>query len=309
MEPEIRRLQAEQERVIKEADFAYKQAFAFCPYSPEAVFRYTSLLTSLSRLEDALVLVETGLRFDPDNGAFQQLRDNLQQVVNSNSGNKPQQAKPTAQAPANQSIPLPAAGPKPISDTPSIQQLEQHVAANPDDLQATFNLISSYALVGQTNKVYQILESVVARGNATTNYTALASAAQAYIQLQHTNEALKVIALLMQKPKLDASTLTALAHMNSQLGQVAKLEECLTKLTGALPDNPEAWYDLAAIRAVMGGKQQEALKALSKSVQLSRARLAKDPKAGNMQEMAIKDERFLVLKNTPGFPQALQGTY
>ena len=32
-----------QQRMIKEADFAFRQAFAFCPYSPEAVFRYVNL--------------------------------------------------------------------------------------------------------------------------------------------------------------------------------------------------------------------------------------------------------------------------
>ena len=37
----------EQQRMIKEADFAFRQAFAFCPYSPEAVFRYCNLLFSL----------------------------------------------------------------------------------------------------------------------------------------------------------------------------------------------------------------------------------------------------------------------
>src|SRR5438270_2018234 len=33
-----------QRRALKEAEFAFKQAYAFCPYSPEAVFRYINLL-------------------------------------------------------------------------------------------------------------------------------------------------------------------------------------------------------------------------------------------------------------------------
>jgi len=40
------RTPADQQRMLKEADFAFRQAFAFCPYSPEAVFRYTTLLAS-----------------------------------------------------------------------------------------------------------------------------------------------------------------------------------------------------------------------------------------------------------------------
>jgi len=40
-----------QQRMIKEAEFAFKQAFAFCPYSPEAVFRYVNLLLGMHRFE------------------------------------------------------------------------------------------------------------------------------------------------------------------------------------------------------------------------------------------------------------------
>ncbi|HYV33028.1 MAG TPA: hypothetical protein VEO53_18215, partial [Candidatus Binatia bacterium] len=59
------------QRMIKEADFAFKQAFAFCPYSPEAVFRYVNLLLNpeVQRFEDALTIAETCLKLDPYNGA------------------------------------------------------------------------------------------------------------------------------------------------------------------------------------------------------------------------------------------------
>src|SRR5205807_584784 len=58
----------EQARMIKEADFAFRQAFAFCPYSPEAVFRYANLLLSMQRFDDALTVAETCLKIDPYNG-------------------------------------------------------------------------------------------------------------------------------------------------------------------------------------------------------------------------------------------------
>ena len=44
---------AEYQRLLKEADFTFRQAFAFCPYSPEAVFRYVQLLLQLQRFDDA----------------------------------------------------------------------------------------------------------------------------------------------------------------------------------------------------------------------------------------------------------------
>jgi len=59
---------AEQQRMLKEADFALRQAFAYCPYSPEAVFRYTTLLATFGRLDDALLVTETCLKFDRENG-------------------------------------------------------------------------------------------------------------------------------------------------------------------------------------------------------------------------------------------------
>ena len=49
-------------RMVREADFAFRQAFALCPYSPEAVFRYVQLLKSEHRNADALLIAETAAR-------------------------------------------------------------------------------------------------------------------------------------------------------------------------------------------------------------------------------------------------------
>jgi len=49
---------AETEALKKEADFAFKQAFAFCPYSPEAVYRYVNFLLNYNRLDDALIVAK-----------------------------------------------------------------------------------------------------------------------------------------------------------------------------------------------------------------------------------------------------------
>ena len=49
------------------ADFAFRQAFAFCPHSPEVVFRYVSLLVSADRREDALRVAGTAQSLAPDN--------------------------------------------------------------------------------------------------------------------------------------------------------------------------------------------------------------------------------------------------
>jgi hypothetical protein len=50
---------AEQERMARESDFAFRQAWALCPDSTEAVFRYVALLLEQKRVADALLVAET----------------------------------------------------------------------------------------------------------------------------------------------------------------------------------------------------------------------------------------------------------
>jgi hypothetical protein len=57
----------EKQRMTKEADFAFRQAYALCPSSPEALFRYINLLAGANRMEEARVLAETSLKLDPKN--------------------------------------------------------------------------------------------------------------------------------------------------------------------------------------------------------------------------------------------------
>ncbi len=72
----------EQQRMIQEADFAFRQAFALCPSSPEAIFRYINLLLSLGpgRIEDALRIAATARKLNPDNGQFKNLVEELQRI-------------------------------------------------------------------------------------------------------------------------------------------------------------------------------------------------------------------------------------
>ena len=64
--PEFRqKTAASQAALIRETDFAFKQAFAFCPYSPEAVFRYINFLLLQGRFDDAILICETCIKLDP----------------------------------------------------------------------------------------------------------------------------------------------------------------------------------------------------------------------------------------------------
>jgi hypothetical protein len=71
----------EKERMNNEADFAYRQAWALCPYSPEAVFRYVNLLLSQNRIADALVVAETAAQMPSMQGKDgDQIRDLVKQL-------------------------------------------------------------------------------------------------------------------------------------------------------------------------------------------------------------------------------------
>jgi hypothetical protein len=71
---------AEQQRMLKEADFAFRQAFAICPYSPEAVFRYINLLLLAGRADDSLLVANAALKVEPDNKQMQNLVKELERI-------------------------------------------------------------------------------------------------------------------------------------------------------------------------------------------------------------------------------------
>ena len=69
----------EKQRMIEAADFAFRQAFALCPYGTEAVFRYINLLITMGRVDDALMIAQTASDASPPNG---QLRNLIQELKN-----------------------------------------------------------------------------------------------------------------------------------------------------------------------------------------------------------------------------------
>ena len=53
---------SEKKRMQDEADFAFRQAWALCSYSPQAVYRYVNLLANEGRISDSILVVETALK-------------------------------------------------------------------------------------------------------------------------------------------------------------------------------------------------------------------------------------------------------
>jgi hypothetical protein len=72
--------EAEKQRMTHEADFAFRQALALCPSSPEAVFRYVNLLLGQKRRSDAQLVARTFLRMSPGEGQAKALVDALEKT-------------------------------------------------------------------------------------------------------------------------------------------------------------------------------------------------------------------------------------
>jgi tetratricopeptide (TPR) repeat protein len=147
----------EQLRLIKEADFAFRQAVAFCPFSPEAAFYYVDLLATpgIDRLDDALLIAETCYKFDKDNASIKGLVDQIKAV----------RANQAAIAPLQQQI----------------AQSEAQFATNRTNVQLAFNLASAYLQLQRSNQAFQVLDQLVA--NPASDAGTLLSVAKAFADL------------------------------------------------------------------------------------------------------------------------------
>ena len=239
---------ADKQRMMKEADFAYRQAFAMCPFSPEAAYRYVIFLVNTGRIEDALMVGETWLELDPYNPGADNLVKQLTNMKN---------AGPAAVAPV---------APSAEQLQASVDELEKQFKANPTNFQAGAELAAAYMQMQRNDKVMQILDGIVAN------------------------------------PKASADVLLFSAQGYAKLGNLAKLETALERVAQEAPDSPEAWYNLAAVKVVVG-KTPEALKALKLAMDENAKRLARDPKAKNLQVDARTDHRFKALQGMPEFQQ------
>jgi tetratricopeptide (TPR) repeat protein len=64
---------AVRQRMTKEAEFALKQAFAFCPYSPEVTYHFWGMYISQRRWVDLQMILKTSHDLDPYNGSFNEM--------------------------------------------------------------------------------------------------------------------------------------------------------------------------------------------------------------------------------------------
>ena len=223
--PEYRqKSKATQDALIRETDFAFKQAFAFCPYSPEAVYRYVNFLLQSGRFEDAILIAETCKKLDPYNDQVSALIDQLKTFRNQNT----ERTQAISQ----------------------IDQMEATARSNPNDVHNLITLGVTYLQMQQTNRAMELLDQAIANPNIKFNDAA--AVAQYFAQtgnMARLETALKkIVALAPGQPE----PLYDLAALQTITGQtpvaLENLKTALQLSAQRLATTPSARNLLTAVR-------------------------------------------------------------
>ena len=179
---------ATQEALRKETEFAFKQAFAFCPYSPEAVYRYVNFLLQYGRFDDAILVVETCKKLDPYNQSISDLIGTLKSYK-SQSGDR-------------------------LKAMTQIDQMEAAARTNPADTHNLITLAATYMAIQQTNRAFELFDEALASPSLKPQEAA--DVAQYFAQannLVHLGTALERMAELapgQPEPRYDLAALQAI---------------------------------------------------------------------------------------------------
>jgi tetratricopeptide (TPR) repeat protein len=122
--------------------------------------------------------------------------------------------------------------------------------------------------------------------------------------MQQTNRVTELFDQALANTNIPPSAIEVIAQFYAQTGNLPKLENSLEELAKIIPNQPEPWYDLAALKAVIG-KNEEALQDLHRSLDLSAARLKTNSAARDLLAEARKDQRFNSLHNLPDFQKLI----
>jgi tetratricopeptide (TPR) repeat protein len=215
--PEYRqKSKATEDALIRETDFAYKQAFAFCPYSPEAVFRYINFLMPLGRFDDAILIAETCLKLDPYNQQIVEIIGNLKTFKQQNTEH--------------------------LKAVSQIGQMENTARTNPADVHNLVVLGVTYAQIQNTNRAMELIDLALASTNA--DVSDVSTIAAFYSQLNNLPKlevALeKLAALSPGQPEAHYHLAELQAFLNKPAPALANLKLALDLSAQRLMTNPAA---------------------------------------------------------------------
>jgi len=92
--------ETEKQRLTRAADYGFRQAYALCPSSPEALYRYVQLLASDRRFDEAIAITTASSHIEPENAGLANLLKQLRRMKDQAEGRRESaNAAPTAIVP------------------------------------------------------------------------------------------------------------------------------------------------------------------------------------------------------------------
>ena len=187
--------------LVRETDFAFKQSFAFCPYSPEAVFRYVNFLLQFNRLDDALIVAQTCQKLDPFNDQVKNLIHQLEEFKSQSATREQFQGQ--------------------------LQKLQAEAATDPTNFQNVLALGSLYSQMQDTNRAFMLFsqaagmfdQELASPAVRTENVLAMAQIAAAIGNVNKLETILKkLVALNPNQPEAhyDLAALEAITDKSDQ---------------------------------------------------------------------------------------------
>ncbi len=190
----------EQERYLKEAEFALKQAFAFCPYSPETVFNYASLLAAMGRYDDAATVAHTCYEFDPENLGVRGLVEQVEQLKHMR--------------------------PPPAFNPMGMQEYETKFNADPTNVDLGFQLASAYFQANRSNDAMTVLNTLLTHPASDTR--TLVSLAEAFRQVGQVEKMEEALERYAHKAPESPEAWFDLAAVQAALGKIPAAQSNLT---------------------------------------------------------------------------------
>ena len=216
--------ETERAALIRETDFAFKQSFAFCPYSPEAIFRYINFLAMFNRIDDAIIAAQTCLDFDPYNDQVANLVKQLQEMKKQSGGR--------------------------VQFASELQKMETEAHNHPTNFENILNLASIYFQLHQTDRIAQLFDQTSANPHVTPGV--LGVIAQYYAQtenlpkLESTLERFVVVVPTEPEPWYDLAALKIVRGQTNE--SLRDLSTALDLSAKRLKQNPKARDLLAEVR-------------------------------------------------------------
>lgn len=271
----------EQQLLLREAEFSAKQAYALCPFSPEALYKLVNMLVLQNRFDDSINLIMTSMMFDSENDG---LKDLLAQVKTLRDRSLAEEAKT------------------------KIQPLEQAYLADTNNYSNAISLAAQYLEAKRVVEAQSILLSILPQlqklnNEKPDNPEIALNLFAVYTLTSQPEPAKEVIKNLLASGKASLATVIASAQALLQQGFWEETEATLAMAVAMAPGNAEILYDLAAMQSILN-KSDLALSNLNQAIEFNKAQRGTNQNIQDLLNVVLpQDRRFDPIRKSPLFPK------